>query len=157
MVREQAFRALIRCSVLLRRHTAEYLGRWGISGAQWGVLRTLGRAKDAGVPGLRLRDLGEQMLVRPPSMTGVVDRLERGGYLRKRASAGDKRAKEVSLTPKGRGLLQSILRRQHQRVDLVTAHLSDAEARTLLRLIERLSTRLAGLQQQRKNGRINPS
>src|SRR5215475_10770817 len=99
--RERALRALIRFSVLLRRYNEVFLGRFGVSGAQWGVLRSLGRAEQEGVRGLRLGELGDRMLVRPPSMTGVVDRLERTGYIRKRPSADDRRAKEVSLTPSG--------------------------------------------------------
>jgi MarR family 2-MHQ and catechol resistance regulon transcriptional repressor len=151
--REGAVRALIRFSVLLRRYNEVFLGRFGVSGAQWGVLRTLDRAEREGVRGLRLGELGERMLVRPPSMTGVVDRLERIGYIQKHPSADDRRAKEVRLTPSGRRVLRSLLSRQDQRVDDIIGALSDTETRTLVRIIEGLSERLAARQGSQRTRR----
>ena len=60
-----------------------YFARFGISGAQWGVLRQLHLAEQEGLAGLRQTDLSERLLVRPPSVTGVVDRLERVGYVQR--------------------------------------------------------------------------
>src|SRR5262249_62377602 len=76
--------------------------RFGVSGAQWGVLRNLHRAEEEGLSGLRLTDLGERLLIRPPSVTGVVDRLEKLGLVTRAGVPSDLRAKQGSLTPPGR-------------------------------------------------------
>src|SRR5262245_6896958 len=99
---EQTFRGLIRTFGLLRRVMKPYFERNGISGSQWGVLRALHKAETEGVAALRLTDLGNRLLVRPPSMTGVVNRLERNGLVRRIASPTDQRSKHVKLTPAGR-------------------------------------------------------
>src|SRR5262245_55410997 len=76
-----AFRALLRNFGLVDRIMLPYFARFGISGSQWGVLRQLHRAEQEGLHGLRLTDLSERLLIRPPSVTGVVDRLERAGLV----------------------------------------------------------------------------
>src|SRR5262245_53754258 len=101
---ERTFRGLIRTFGLLRRAMKPYFERNGISGSQWGVLRALHKAEKEGVAALRLTDLGNRLLVRPPSMTGVVGRLERNGLVRRVASPTDQRSKHVKLTPAGRRL-----------------------------------------------------
>src|SRR5438128_6341750 len=101
-VRERAFRQLIRTFGLLERVMQPYFAQFGISGAQWGVLRNLHRAEQEGLHGLRLTDLGRRMLIRPPSVTGIVDRLEKMGLIVRRASETDGRAKQAALTAKGR-------------------------------------------------------
>src|SRR5262245_39477999 len=103
---ENAVRALVRAFGLLERVMQPYFSQFGITGAQWGVLRTLDRAEQAGLRGLRLTDLSDRLLVRPPSVTGVVDRLERAGLVVRDASPTDLRAKEVRLTARGRQRLE---------------------------------------------------
>ena len=73
--------------------------RFGISGSQWGVLVTLHRGEvEERRTALRLTDLGDRLIVRPPSVTGVVDRLQRMGLVARTPSSDDHRAKDVSLT-----------------------------------------------------------
>src|SRR5437764_13681043 len=102
---EKAFRELIRLFGLLEKVMQPYFARFGISGSQWGVLRTLHRTAEDAKAGLRLTDLSERLLIRPPGVTGVVDRLERMGLVHRDASPTDLRAKQVSLTQKGRHLV----------------------------------------------------
>src|SRR4051812_3552495 len=86
---ERSFRQLIRTFGLLERIMQPYFARFGISGAQWGVLRNLHRAEQEGRTGLRLTDLSRRMLIRPPSVTGIADRLEKVGLIVRRASQTD--------------------------------------------------------------------
>ena len=58
---ESAFREMIRVFGLLERVMQPYFARFGISGAQWGVLRNLHRAEQEGIPALRLTDLSERL------------------------------------------------------------------------------------------------
>src|SRR5207247_10326817 len=93
---EGAFRELLRVVGLLERVMQPYFAQFGISGAHWGVLRNLHRAEEEGLPGLRLTDLSDRLLIRPPSVTGVVDRLERAGLVSRGESTIDLRSKVVS-------------------------------------------------------------
>jgi len=92
----------------LRRHLDPFFARSGISGAQWGILWNLYRAEQDGQPLLRVTDLGERLLIRPPSVTGVIDRLVRAGLVARTSSTGDHRVKLLELTPAGRELVETI-------------------------------------------------
>src|SRR6516165_11847598 len=92
-----AFRELIRTFGLVERVMHPYFARFGITGSQWGVLRNLHRAEEEGLPRLRLTELGERLLIRPPSVTGLVDRLERARLVARHGSPTDLRTKQVSL------------------------------------------------------------
>lgn len=141
-VRGRLLRELVRLSFRLRRDLDKFFARYGISGAQWGAMRSLHRAESERRSGLSLRELGERMLVRPPSMTNVIERLERAGYVRKRLSRDDRRTKQVSLTPQGRQLVETILRGRPNRIQQIVGELDDRDASILLELVDRLSKRL---------------
>src|SRR5262245_35709714 len=106
---EVTFRELLHTLGLVERVMQPYFAQFGISGSQWGVLRNLYRAEQEGMPGLRLTDLSERLLIRPPSVTGVVDRLERGRLVVRDGSPTDLRSKRVALTRQGRQLVERML------------------------------------------------
>src|SRR5947209_11146641 len=124
---ENAFRELIRTFGLAERVMQPYFARFGISGSQWGLLRNLHRAEQEGEAGLRLTELSNRLLVRPPSVTGVVDRLERAGLVVRQDSTADLRAKQVGLTKAGRQLVERILEVHEDQMNTVLAGLSEAE------------------------------
>jgi DNA-binding MarR family transcriptional regulator len=139
---ERAFRALVRTFGLMERVMQPYFARFGISGSQWGVLRTLHRDQAPGSGGLRITDLSERLLIRPPSVTGVVDRLERGGLVVRGAASDDLRAKHVRLTARGRRLVEQILSVHGEQVDSLLGGLTAADQSELQRLLDRLSGHL---------------
>jgi len=142
---ELAFRALLRASGLMARVMHPYFARFGISGSQWGALRTLYRTETEGSPGLRLTDLSDRLLVRPPSITGVIDRLERLGYVVRTSSAVDLRSKEVSLTDPGRELVARILTGHKAQIAAVMDGLVADDQLQLRSLLDRLGCHLEGL------------
>jgi DNA-binding MarR family transcriptional regulator len=142
---EGAFRELLRVQGLLERVMQPYFAQFGISGSQWGVLRNLHRAEEQGLAGLRLTDLSDRLLIRPPSVTGVVDRLERAGLVVRDGSPFDMRAKQVALTAKGRELVERILAVHGRQIDTVLGVLDAAEQTELHRLLSRLVQHLEGV------------
>src|SRR5438552_7494840 len=142
---EGTFRELLRVQGLLERVMQPYFAQFGISGSQWGVLRNLHRALEQGLPGLRLTDLSDRLLIRPPSVTGVVDRLERAGLVVRDGSPFDMRAKQVALTAKGRELVERILAVHGRQIDAVLGVLSVPEQTELHRLLSRLEQHLEGV------------
>src|SRR4051795_891828 len=145
---ELAFRSLIRTFGLLERVMLPHFARLGVSASQWGVLRTLYRAEANGTGGLRLTDLSERLLVRPPSVTGVVARLERDGLVTRDPSPTDQRAKTVSLTPAARQLMRRVLDAHGQQVSMVMGGLGTDGCRQLQDLLERLEGHLGGVLDQ---------
>jgi DNA-binding MarR family transcriptional regulator len=139
---EVAFRALIRAFGLVERAMQGHFMAFGISGSQWGILRNLHRAEEQGERGLRLTDLSERLLIRPPSASGVVDRLEEAGLVHKASVPGDLRAKRVVLSAQGRALVERVLAVHARQIASVMAGLSADEQEQLHGLLTRLGDSL---------------
>ncbi len=139
---EAAFVALLRTCGLIRRTQQPFFARFGISPSQWAVLRLLHRAAADGAGGLRLTDLSHRLLIRPPSVTGVVDRLEKQSLVARTTLSGDQRARQIKLTRAGRELVERVLEEHVGRIKSVLTALSAAEQNQLQQLLDRLSSHL---------------
>jgi DNA-binding MarR family transcriptional regulator len=71
------------------------------------------------------------------NVTGLVDRLESRGLVRRQASARDRRVKVLQLTPTGTRIRAQVLRRMAER-SLPLSKLSIGRQRTLVKLLEAL-------------------
>jgi DNA-binding MarR family transcriptional regulator len=134
-VPESAFRELIRSFGLVERVMQPHFARFGISASQWGVLRSLHRAEQDGRSKLRLSELSDRLLIRPPSVTGLVDRLERARLVARDDSPTDLRTRPVSLTRAGRRLVQRVLAVHGEQVETVMAGLTAEQQERLQELL----------------------
>ena len=142
---ERALREMVRTIGLLERVMQPHFARFGISGSQWGALRALYKAEIEGAGGLRITELSERLLIRPPSVTGMIDRLERSGLVVRDAAPEDLRARHVCLTPGGRRLVRQLMGVHADQIDLALGGLSLADQQELHRLLERLSGHLENM------------
>lgn len=150
---ELAFRSVLRSFGQIQRVMGPYFASHGISASQWGVMRVLHRANAEGIDALRLTDLSERLLISPPSVTGVIDRLQRDGLVARATQANDLRVRRVKLTPKGTQLVDDIRAGHPNQIKHVLAGLDQAELKELLRLHEKMAAHLALLQQSQDNSR----
>jgi DNA-binding MarR family transcriptional regulator len=144
-VTEAVFRSFLRSWGLLRQAQEPYFARFGISASQWSILRVLQRAEAKGEAELPLKKVGERLLIQPPSVTGVVDRLERQGFVQRRPSRTDLRVRQLSLTRPGRALMAEVLAGHAERVQSLFAGLQPEEQKTMLGLLQRLEAHLQTL------------
>lgn len=152
---EVAFRALVRTYGLLSRAMQPFFMRFGITVSQFAVLRTLRCVETEAIRkgqmptdangkchGLRQMELGDRLLVRPPSVTGVIDRLERQGLVCRGPSPDDLRAKFVHLTDAGRRLMDRVEGDHAARMNTVLVALNVPEQQELSRLLNLLGSHL---------------
>ena len=69
----------------------------GLTGPQLWAMKVLAESAP-----IRVSDLARRMYLQPPTVVGILDRLEQQGQLRRVRSAEDHRVVEVSLTEKGK-------------------------------------------------------
>ena len=81
--------------------------------------------------------LAETLACDASNVTGLVDRLESRGLVRRRASAEDRRVKVLDLTPKG-SRLRALLLDRMTAPPATIRRLSVQEQRTLVRILARL-------------------
>jgi len=112
-----------------------YFEERGITGAQFGVLRCLLDAQDHG---LMLSDLSRDLMVTCGNITGVVDRLEQAGYLRRERQADDRRVVVARLTDSGSALIAEMMPAYVELVGSLFAELSQEECESLAGLCREL-------------------
>lgn len=76
--------------------------RFGLTGPQRFALRVIGREPD-----LSAGRLAAILKVHPSTLTGILQRVERRGFLMRRVDQGDRRRVRLELTPSGRAVTAS--------------------------------------------------
>ena len=102
------------------------------SGETPAALATIGAA-----PGISIGALQDILRLSQPGAARLVDRLVTDGLAEKRAG-NDARKVLVHLTPKGRKLRRKLLDSRHHAVAHLTSSLSEADRKTLTKLLDRV-------------------
>jgi MarR family transcriptional regulator, 2-MHQ and catechol-resistance regulon repressor len=102
------------------RRAAEH----GLTMAQW---LALGCAGNAGDVGITHSELGQRLMLSKAPITGVVDRLERGGYVTRVPDERDRRVSRVKITPRGMETWQSVRVSLHEFAHQVCEGLSEEQ------------------------------
>ncbi|MIL08975.1 MarR family transcriptional regulator, partial [Salmonella enterica subsp. enterica] len=93
-------------SRLLRKRFERNASHFGLSTAQWRLLVRV--FKEEGVAQARLAEVLE---IEPISVSRLLDRMEQGGFIERRADANDRRVKGIYLTERSReifGAMRSV-------------------------------------------------
>ncbi len=114
----------------MRRETDAALRRSGMTLTQW---RALGMLLHN--PGMTHSELVQKLEIEAPSVTSLVNGMERRGWVRRARSAGDARVKQLYLTPRGRRLIEEARGLTAPVEHRMTATLSAGERATLRRLL----------------------
>lgn len=111
--------------------------RFGLTEQQWRVLRVLWEQD-----GKPLLALAQATLIQPPSLVGVVDRLQRDGLVERQRSKLDRRVVRVCLTAAGRSLEARVVPLVDSAYSYLESTVSDSEWAGLLATLERVADRV---------------
>jgi DNA-binding MarR family transcriptional regulator len=142
---QQALRDLARINGLIRALAEPHFASYGLSMAQWGVLRTLARRERAGRQPPKLHELGAEMVVRPPSLSATVDRMVCAGLISRSEDPDDRRARRITLSLPGRRLLERRTPDHRAWVEGVMTGLSREDQVALSRLLTKAGDHMRGL------------
>lgn len=92
----KTLRSLAECYQAFESYSGTHVRKLGLTGAQFDILATLGNT-----PGMTCKELGANTLITKGTLTGVLDRLEARGLIRRSATDADRRQVFVMLTPQG--------------------------------------------------------
>lgn len=93
---------------------------------------------------LTITEIQQKVLLASGSMTAAVDRLEQKGLIARGASATDRRAKVLHLTPEGKRVVEAAFKRHAEQLEAAMAALSQSEKRSLYTLVKKLGLFAAG-------------
>ena len=91
--------SLRRIFKAIQDYSHEVSKNYGITGPQLWVIKTISLNGK-----LSLGDLGKGMYLQPSTITGLIDALERRGYVARVRDQEDRRVVKIQLTPKGQRL-----------------------------------------------------
>ena len=91
----------------------------------------------------RLTQLSGRMKVTAPTITGLVDRLEKGGYARRIPDVDDRRAVNVVLTAKGKSIAEKMRNSLAGKWNEILGELSLAEARQFVEIARKIRESIA--------------
>src|SRR5437016_8175945 len=100
-VAEFAWQLFFRLWRASHTRVAEALESIGLTPALFGLLNLLG-AREGAIQ----QELGSAMGIDPSTMVSLIDQLEGAGLAKRRPCPTDRRAREVTISPKGRRLLE---------------------------------------------------
>jgi DNA-binding MarR family transcriptional regulator len=117
---------------ILRAMTASAV-KEDITLQQFSVLGVLARAGP-----MAMSRLSTELRVSPPNVTGVIDRLEKKELVKRSASPGDRRKKEIQLTAKGESAYERVRKGYSTSIQASLDALTREEQDILAKLLRKL-------------------
>lgn len=87
-----------------------------------------------------MQKIGDKILMTSGSITYIVNKLEKKGYLVREASPNDRRVTYASISDQGRELLNSIFPAHWEKLKTIMNGLNDEEKDTAIELLKKLGT-----------------
>lgn len=118
-------------------HRLEYetIKESGLTVAQFAVLEALYNKGD-----LRIQELIEKILTTSGNITVVIKNLEKDDLIKKIPDPSDKRAVIISITPKGKEIIEGILPKHIENINRIFNILSDEEKITLKNILKKFKS-----------------
>lgn len=86
----------------------------------------------------RIGEISRELAISPPTATGIVDRLERDGFVKRMHDKEDRRAVNIVLTKKGGALLEKAGKGKYERMKQILGILTPEDREHYLRIIKTL-------------------
>ena len=125
---------LIRTADRLHDGAQRLLGTFGLSRSLYNALRITVAAGSDGIP---VRAIADDMIVREPDISRLVDRLEQAGLVERRRSTRDRRVVRVRATRAGIAKARSLIGPLAELYDTQLGHLSATQLDTVNNLMVR--------------------
>jgi DNA-binding MarR family transcriptional regulator len=106
----------------------------GLTGAQYNLLTVVAESLE----GLSQRELSEHLVVDRSNVSGLIDRMERAGWVKRTDHPEDRRVYRVVLTPAGRRLWKRVTPLYLDVVRQVTRGIPDRQMRETLAILQGL-------------------
>jgi len=117
----------------LRRNYDRQLKNFGLTPCQFDVLLSLW-----GEDGIVLSELGRRVSRDSPTITGVVDRMEKKMLVKRTRDDRDRRVVKVVLTPKGKNMQEQLSTTKKRIMEKITTNLSLKEIQQLGILLDKM-------------------
>ena len=144
---------LLRTSEVVWNASRIFFARWAVSPSQFNVLNLL----EAYPAGLTQVELSRTLIMHRSNVTGLVDRLEERGLVRRCAQANDRRAYRVTLTAAGQKLVRAIHPHYFAAAEEVWGKISAGQAKELAAILAEIAKNAKIFQTDGSGTRLSPA
>jgi DNA-binding MarR family transcriptional regulator len=95
--------------------------------------------------GIKASELGNKLMVKPPTVTQFLKSLESGGYITRVEDENDRRAVRIRLTEKGSGLVNKASNAMFSTFSGLVRHLGKEDSDNLAELLTKVYTYISNL------------
>jgi DNA-binding MarR family transcriptional regulator len=132
----EAMLDILRMYTWIFKLSDRFFSQYDITDAQFAVLMTL---SVAGASGLSQQELSEHLIVHKSNITGLIDRLEKKGYVMRKPQANDRRVNRIVLGEKGIGILNKVEKPYLDEVQRMMSKLTMIDKMTLRKCAEKIT------------------
>ncbi|MBW4700168.1 MAG: MarR family transcriptional regulator [Aphanocapsa lilacina HA4352-LM1] len=116
-------------------YSARQVRSAGLTPPQFDVISTLGNTD-----GMSMSKLGAKTLITKGTLTGIIDRLEEKGLVKRAVAEGNRRSFTVALTPEGEQLFEQVFPAHVAHLGVRFAGVSEAQRAQLFAALQMLRT-----------------
>ena len=138
----EAFLHLLRTSTEMIDAMDDLLADYEISQGRFVVMILLNRDPETPV---NPADLADRAKVTRATMTGLIDTLERDGFVKREHASEDRRMMLVRLTNRGRSYLDRVLPDYFRRIATLMGQLATNERKTLVALMNKIGESMSAM------------
>lgn len=125
---------------LMRKHFDRRAERFGLTRAQWRALKRLNHGE-----GMRQNDLAEFLEMEPIAIGRVIDRLQKAGFVERRADPNDRRAWRLYLTARAHAVVDDMESISSSLFRDAQKGISAADLKTMISVLGRMKDNLNAL------------
>jgi DNA-binding MarR family transcriptional regulator len=137
---QEAMLSILRTDAVLGYALVDALKAYNFTPTQYNVLRIL---RGAGENGLCREDIRERLIAQVPDVTRLLDRMEAAGFVGRERDTIDRRQVTTRITEEGLRVLRELDEPVAQAHREQLGHMTKAELRSLIALLERAREREA--------------
>ncbi len=127
-------RRLVNVSEAIIKAADRFFAKFEVTTAQYDILVILKYSKRK----LTQSDLGINRVVSRSNITGILDRLEKIGMVKREGSADDRRIKHISITKKGLDVIDKAEGKYFENVKNLVWFLDEKDKKGLVEILDRL-------------------
>jgi DNA-binding MarR family transcriptional regulator len=125
---------IVRISEALVKAADRFFSKYGVTTTQYDVLVIINYSEKRIIQS----ELGDRRVVSRSNITGIIDRLEKLGLVKREGSADDRRVKYIVITQKGKDLIKKAEGRYFDTLKQAVWFLDEKDKNDLVEIIGRL-------------------
>ena len=125
---------------LMRKHFDRRAARFNLTRAQWRALKRLHH-----VEGMRQNELADFLEMEPIAVGRVIDRLQKAGFVERRADPADRRAWRLYVSANAHGVLDDMEKLANELYRQAQRGIPASELKTMISVLARMKDNLSAL------------